>query len=97
MADHIEIPVNVELFTPEEIGCSRGGRTRLVPLVKTSVGTFPVIWKSHETVVADVNGDGHPIPAVECVLLVTRKPLVTMRAEVDVKAWEHLPQGPVEW
>lgn len=93
----VVVPVAAELFTLEEVGHPRGGRTRLVPMVTTSVGRFPVIWRSHKVIMADVNGDGKPIPAVECVLLVTRQPLVTMRAEVDVRAWEHLPEGPVEW
>jgi hypothetical protein len=69
----------------------------MVPVVKTPVGPMQVIWRSHETTMADVNGDGHPIPANECILLVSRNPLVTMRGEVDVKLWEHCELALVEW
>lgn len=90
----IQIPVST---SPVEAAHPGQGKTRLVPVIRTPVGPMLCIWQSHKVIQADVNNDGHPIPARECVLLVTREPLVTMRAEVDLKAWEHFDQAPVEW
>jgi hypothetical protein len=92
----IELPRAV-YATPEEVGRPGQGKTRFVPVVVTPSGPLLVIWRSHETIMADVNGDGHPIAANECVVLVSRNPLVTMRAEVDVNLWNHCDQAVVEW
>ena len=76
-----------------------GGGTRYVPAIP--VGNdgviMPCIWRSHYTVQAELS-DGSHVPANECLLLVSRKPLLTMRAEIAVAAWSNFNDKiPVEW
>ena len=41
--------------------------------------------------------DGSKVPAYECLLLISRNPLTTIRAEVAADSWQHFGQGIVEW
>jgi hypothetical protein len=87
-----------ELFEQSDREAVRGGGSRLVPMVPVGEGkTLPCIWKSHHPKPCDINQDGHPLPAFECLLLISRDPLQTIRAEIDVRAWAQFSSGPVEW
>lgn len=101
MADHIiDIPVSVgdQIFAKDEKKTVSGGGTRLVPMVPIgdSGERLPCIWKSHYTVQAELS-DGSKVPAHECLLLLGRNPLATIRAEVAVEAWQYFGTGPIEW
>lgn len=94
----IDISVGDQIFGKDESRTVSGGGTRLVPLVPlgSSGQLAPCIWKSHYTVQA-VLADGSKVTANECLLLLGRNPLSTIRAEVAVDSWQHFQTGPVEW
>jgi len=82
---------------PEVIVTSRSERNRLVPSVPVGGGKFlPCLWKSHRTTLS-TDGSGNQIKVRECLLLVSRNPLLTLRAEVEVEAWKNFSTTPVEW
>lgn len=99
MADKV-IPIEMgnTIFQRDEQRTVQGGGTRLVPLVPVSNdgSTMPCIWKSRYIIQAEL-ADGNKVAAHECLLLVSRNPILTMRAEVAVDSWQHFGQGPVEW
>ena len=98
MAEIIPIIARGELFEANDHETVRGGGTRLVPMVPVGEGkALPCIWKAHQSKPADINNDGNLLPAFECLLLISRDPLQTIRAEVDVRAWAQFAHGPVEW
>jgi hypothetical protein len=100
MADEkIEIPVELgSIFKSDPSAPVRGGGSRFVPMIPVgNDGTaMPCLWKSHYVVQAEL-ADGSKVPAHECLLLVSRKPILTMRAEVAVDAWQHFGTGLIEW
>jgi hypothetical protein len=99
MTDHVIIPIASEsLFEEDSHRTVYGGGTRMVPMVPAGTdGTLlPCIWKSH-TVTQGRDNDEQPIPVHECLLLVSRDPILTIRAEVHVDAWKQFARGPVEW
>lgn len=93
-----DISLGEKIFTPDERLTVSGGGTRLVPMVPVGNDgtTLPCIWKSHYTVQAEL-GDGSKVLANECLLLLNRNPIATIRAEVAVEAWQHFSTGPIEW
>lgn len=97
--DPIIIPVSTNsLFKPDPLRPVQGGNTRLVPLIPIGEGKehLPCIWKSHD-VKDGTDSSGQTIRVYECLLLVSRNPVLTLRAEVAVEAWQHFSLGPVEW
>jgi hypothetical protein len=98
--DIILIPINPTgpVFQANENITVRGGHARYVPMVPVGDdGTrLACIWKSHEIVQATL-ADGSKVPAYECLLLISRNPLTTIRAEVAADSWQHFGQGIVEW
>jgi hypothetical protein len=99
MGSSIEIPIaGGPVFSPNERAPVRGGNLRYVPMVPVGDdGTrLPCIWKSHVTIQATLS-DGSKVPARECLLLITRNPITTIRAEVAESSWQHFGQGLVEW
>lgn len=87
-----------DVLSPDKVGEGiSDGRRRLVPLVPVGNGqVLPCIWKSHYLVDVDLT-DGSRARGYECLLLVSRRPLMTIRAEVASEVWNSLGQGPVEW
>jgi hypothetical protein len=76
-----------------------GGGTRFVPAIPVgNDGTImPCIWRSRYLIQATLS-DGSHVPAYECLLLVSRNPILTMRAEIAVAAWPNFTEKvPVEW
>lgn len=99
MADNlIEIPVSIgDLLVPTSDQPARGGPTRVVPLVPIGNDqSAPCVWKSHE-VTRGLDNSGNPIRVNECLLLISRNPVLTIRAEVEVDAWKNFPNSTVEW
>jgi len=100
MADEsLEIPAKVgHIFREDQGSPVRGGHSRFVPLVPVGDkgDTMPCIWKSHYTIQAELS-DGSKVPARECLLLVSRKPLLTMRAEISEDSFQHFGEVLVEW
>ena len=99
MGSSIEIPIaGGPVFSPDERAPVRGGNLRVVPMVPVgNDGTrLPCIWKSHKTIQATLQ-DGSKVPACECLLLISRNPLTTIRAEVAADSWQHFERGIVEW
>jgi hypothetical protein len=97
--EEIEIPVNTgSIFTIDKGRPVRGGGSRFVPMVPVGDkgDTLPCIWKSHYIIQAEL-ADGSHVPANEALLLVSRNPILTMRAEVAVDSWQHFGQGLIEW
>ena len=100
MADQlVEIPLTVgDVLAPDPARPLRGGNLRLVPLVPVGGGkTLPCIWKSHDVVLEETRDDGGKHPANECLLLISRNPLLTLRAFAEVEAWKTFGEGVVEW
>jgi len=94
----IPIIARGELFQKNDHEAVRGGGSRMVPMVPVGEGKeLPCIWKSHKAKPCDINRDGNLLLAYECLLLISREPLQTIRAEIDVRAWEQFGSGPVEW
>jgi hypothetical protein len=95
----VNVPVStVDVLSPDKVGegISTRGRARMVPLVPVGNGTvLPCIWKSHYQVDVDLP-DGTKGRGYEALLLVSRKPLMTLRAEVVAEAWDSFARGPVE-
>ncbi len=100
MADEkIEIPIELgSVFRESDRDPIHGGHSRFVPMVPVGNdgSCMPCIWKSHYTVLAQLS-DGTKVPARECLLLVSRKPLLTMRAEIAESAFQHFGEVLVEW
>lgn len=96
--DNIVIPISPgELFQSDPVRAVQGGNTRMVPLVPIGNGRLlPCIWKSHEVTTGNDPHD-QPIRVHQCLLLVSREPLLTLRAEVEVEAWKQFTTGPIEW
>jgi hypothetical protein len=96
----VEISVDAgELFRPDETRTVAGGGTRLVKMVPVdNIGKtrLPCIWRSR--VVTDgFDIGGGKIRVNACLLLVSKNPPTVLAAEVAVDAWQHFPEGPVEW
>ena len=97
--DCIVIPIisSGELFKASDSGPVRGGGTRYVPLIRTPHGPWPCIFKSHK-IISEVVRDGcGPVPCHECILLVSRDPLQTIRAVIEVEGFKTFDMVPVEW
>lgn len=97
--EHIEIPIDSgSIFKVNSQEPVRGGGSRFVPMVPVgNDGTaMPCLWRSHYVVQA-VLSDGSKVPANECLLLVSRHPILTMRAEVAVDAWGSFGSALIEW
>jgi len=98
-SDHdVVIPISTgSVIGSDPLQTVHGGGTRMVPMVPVGEGRLlPCIWRSH-SVKEGVDNTGRPIRVHECLLLVGRDPLLTLRAEVDVDAWKQFGSGPVEW
>ena len=96
---NLEIPAEVgNIFRESDRGPVRGGHSRFVPMVPVGDkgDAMPCIWKSHYTIQAELS-DGSKVPARECLLLVSRKPLLTMRAEIAESSFVHFGEVLVEW
>lgn len=98
MSSTIVVPVSDVLGTgPEVVVVSKDERTRLVPHVPIGGGKFlPCLWKSHK-ITLSLDNNGLQNKVIECLLLVSRDPLLTLRAEVEVEAWQTFGNAPVEW
>ncbi len=99
MSNPTEITViSAPVFKPDEQNAVQGGDRRFVPRVPVGDAgeTMLCMWKSHYIVQAELS-DGSHVPANECLLLVSRNPLVTIRAEIAVDAWQHFGSGIIEW
>jgi hypothetical protein len=95
----MEIPIFTgPVFLRNEKDPVRGGNLRYVPMVPVgNDGTrLPCIWKSRETIQATLE-NGSKVPARECLLLISRNPITTIRAEVAESSWSHFGQVLVEW
>jgi len=99
MANEIhEIPISPgSLFRADRGAPVRGGHSRFVPMVPVSQDvSLPCIWRSH-AVTQGLDNSNRPIRVHECLLLISRDPIVTMRAEVEVDAWQNFGEALVEW
>lgn len=88
-----------DVLSPDKVGDGilSGGRTRMVPIVPVGNGqALPCVWKSHYMIDVEL-ADGTKGRGYECLLLISRKPIMTIRAEVVAEAWNSFGQGPVEW
>ena len=95
----IEIPAEVGKIFREDPGAPvRGGHSRFVPLVPMGDkgDSMPCIWRSHYTIQAEL-ANGSRVPARECLLLVSRKPLLTMRAEIAETSFQRFGEVLIEW
>jgi hypothetical protein len=96
----VEIPIDVSSkpFSPGPDSV-RGGGTRYVPHVDMGqpFGWCPIIWQSHETHMAVLRDGEPPVRAVDCVILLNRKPAQPMRAEIEQAGIQAFPKAPVEW
>jgi hypothetical protein len=94
----ITIPISGPVFSPVALQPVQGGNSRMVPMVP--IGDrgerLPCMWKSHYIVQAELS-DGSRVPANECLLLLSKNPITTIRAEVAVDAWQHFDTGIIEW
>jgi len=89
------IPINSEnAFAPDLNEPVRGGGSRMVRMVPTSMGLLPIIWISHKITTNDAN-----IPVYNCLLLVSKDPPQASPAEITVDAFRHknFPMVAVEW
>jgi hypothetical protein len=94
----IVIPISAgSLLGHDPLPPAQGGDTRMVPMVPVGEGKLlPCIWKSH-AIKNGIDHGGQSIRVHECLLLASRDPLLTLRAEVAVESWQHFGHGPVEW
>jgi hypothetical protein len=96
--EKIEIPVTAgNIFSEDPTRPVEGGHSRLVPAIPIGDGRVaPCLWKSHYTI--QIEGpDGSKTTANECLLLIARNPLLTIRAEVASDAWPHFGRVTIEW
>jgi len=102
MADEkIEIPiVRGNIFSVDPEKPVRGGHSRFVPNVPVGDGErqvfLPCIWRSHKITQGET-ADGSKIQVNECLLLISRDPVTTIRGEVAIDAWQHFGNVLIEW
>lgn len=95
----IEIPiVSGDVLAPDPHRPISGGDTRIVRMAPIGDNKhLPCIWKS-TYVVDDLDANGRPLRGHECLLLISRNPLTTLRAIVDCRVdWQSFPTAVVEW
>lgn len=96
-----DIPISRgNIFTADPEKPVQGGHSRFVPNVPVGDGErrmfLPCIWKSHK-VTQGQDASGAAIQVNECLLLISRDPVTTIRGEVAVDAWQHFGNILVEW
>jgi len=95
--ESFDIPIAPgNIFSADPQKPVEGGHSRFVPNVPVGDGErqicLPCIWKSHKIT------KGRDAEAVnECLLLISRDPITTLRAEVSVDSWQHFGRVLVEW
>jgi len=100
MSDHpLVIPISTGgVFRPEDTCPTRGGNSRMVKMVPVGDGNrLPCLIRSREAYTIDSDDLPLSAPSYECLLLVSRKPYLVMRAYVEVAAWPTLSEQPLEW
>lgn len=99
--EKFDIPITGgDIFTEDPEKPVRGGHSRFVPNVPVGDGDkrifLPCIWKSH-SVKHGQDASGSTITVNECLLLLSRDPITTIRGEVAVDAWQHFGNVLIEW
>lgn len=97
--NRIEIPISGgDVLSPDPHHSISGGDTRIVRMVPVGDNKhLPCIWKS-KYLVNDLDANGQSLRGHECLLLLSRNPLTTLRAIVDYRDdWQSFPTTVVEW
>jgi len=99
--ESLEIPISAgNVFTEDPKNHVHGGHSRFVPHVPVGDGPtlvyLPCLWRSHK-ITPGKDASGSNIAVNECLLLISRDPITTIRGEVAVDAWQHFGTVLIEW
>jgi hypothetical protein len=86
-----------DLFKPLADRPVQGGGSRLVPGVPTPHGVWPCIWKSHQISEAVIREGGKPERVYECILLTSKNPPQTIRAQIEAEGFKTFQPVAIEW